>query len=68
MRSTQMRFEMKPIRTKKDYEKALARIDKLWDAKPGTKAYDELELLRRMGICEERGSGIDKVVCQTEAF
>lgn len=26
------------------------------------------DLLRRMGICEEKGSGIDKVIASTEAF
>ncbi|WP_304951643.1 ATP-binding protein, partial [Sulfitobacter sp.] len=25
-------------------------------------------LMRRMGICEERGSGVDKVVAQLEQF
>jgi predicted HTH transcriptional regulator len=24
--------------------------------------------MRRIGICEERGSGVDKVVCQTEIY
>lgn len=33
------------LKTKKDYERALARIDELFDAKPGTKEADELELL-----------------------
>jgi HTH-type transcriptional regulator / antitoxin HigA len=33
------------IKTNKDYEQALARIDELFDAKPGTKEADELELL-----------------------
>lgn len=33
------------LKTKKDYEQALARIDELFDAKPGTKEADELELL-----------------------
>ncbi len=33
------------LKTEKDYEQALARIDELFDAKPGTKEADELELL-----------------------
>lgn len=38
---------MKPklIKTKADYEAALARIDEIFEAKPGTAAGDELELL-----------------------
>jgi HTH-type transcriptional regulator/antitoxin HigA len=38
-------MDLKPIHTKKDLNAALARIDKLIDAKPGTKEYDELEIL-----------------------
>jgi HTH-type transcriptional regulator/antitoxin HigA len=39
--------EMKPkvIKTEKEYEAAMARIDELFDAKPGTSKGDELELL-----------------------
>jgi HTH-type transcriptional regulator/antitoxin HigA len=33
------------IKTEKDYEKALARINDLMDADPGTPEGDELELL-----------------------
>ena len=33
------------IKTGKDYEKALSRIEGLMDAKPGTSEMDELELL-----------------------
>lgn len=36
---------LKPIKTKKDYELALQRLDKIFDAKPGTKEGDELEVL-----------------------
>lgn len=35
----------KLIKTEKDYELALARIEKLMDSKPGTPEFDELELL-----------------------
>lgn len=37
-------MKIKPIRTETDYEKALARVDKLWGAKKGTLAGDELEV------------------------
>ncbi|NCT93107.1 MAG: helix-turn-helix domain-containing protein [Chitinophagaceae bacterium] len=36
---------LKPIKTKKDYQLALERLDKIFDAKPGTKEGDELEVL-----------------------
>lgn len=36
---------LKPIKTKKDYQLALERLDKIFDAKPGTKEGDELEIL-----------------------
>jgi HTH-type transcriptional regulator/antitoxin HigA len=38
----------KIIKTEKDYEKALARINDLMDADPGTPEGDELELLVTM--------------------
>lgn len=34
-----------PIRSKRDYERALRRIEELMDAKPKTKAGDELDVL-----------------------
>lgn len=40
-----MKIEIHPINTKKDYEKALSLIDRLWDAKPGTKEGDVLDIL-----------------------
>jgi HTH-type transcriptional regulator/antitoxin HigA len=36
---------IKPIKTKKDYEEALKKIDKLFDAKPNTSRGDLLEVL-----------------------
>lgn len=36
---------IKPIRIEKDYEAALARIDELMDAEPGTPEGDELDVL-----------------------
>ena len=38
-------MNIKPIKTKKDYEKALKRIEKIWEAKLGTKEGDELDIL-----------------------
>jgi HTH-type transcriptional regulator/antitoxin HigA len=34
-----------PIKTARDYDRALGRIDQLMEAKPGTKAGDELDVL-----------------------
>lgn len=38
-------MNIKPVRTKKDYEAALKRIEKLMDAKAGSAAGDELDVL-----------------------
>ncbi len=38
-------MKIQPIKTKTDYEKALARVDALMDAKPGTPRCDELDVL-----------------------
>jgi HTH-type transcriptional regulator/antitoxin HigA len=36
---------IKPIKTKNDYQKAMNRLEKIFDAKPGTPEGDELEVL-----------------------
>lgn len=36
---------IKLIKSKKDYQAALIRLDQIFDAKPGTKDCDELEIL-----------------------
>lgn len=36
---------IKPIKTKKDYQAAMNRLDVVFDAKPGTQEGDELEVL-----------------------
>lgn len=36
---------IKPIKTKKDYQAAMKRLELIFDAKPGTSEGDELELL-----------------------
>src|SRR5690606_35200607 len=38
-------MKIKPIKTKKDYEFAMQRLEKIFDAKPGTPDGDELEVL-----------------------
>src|SRR5690606_39269385 len=36
---------IKPIRTKADYQKALTRLEAIFEAKPGSQEGDELEVL-----------------------
>ena len=38
-------MEIKPIRTQADYEAALAEVERLWGAKPGTPEGDRFEVL-----------------------
>ncbi len=38
-------MNIKPIRTKKDYDQALARLEVIFDSKKGTDKGDELEIL-----------------------
>ena len=40
-----MTIKIHPINTKKDYENALALIDRLWDAKPNTEDGNTLDVL-----------------------
>jgi ATP-dependent DNA helicase RecG len=40
----------------------------LLDSPPRSRNESLASLMRRMGICEERGSGIDKVVFQSEVY
>ena len=37
-------MDFRPIKTEKDYKQALARLDELFDAEPGTPTGDELEI------------------------
>ena len=46
-------MDIKPIRTKKDHELALAEIDRLWNAKPGTADHDRLEVLETLVVAWE---------------
>ena len=38
-------MNIRPIKTEKDYDKALERLEHIFDAKQGTKEGDELEIL-----------------------
>jgi HTH-type transcriptional regulator/antitoxin HigA len=40
-----MKNDIRPIRTKKDYEAALAEVERLWGAKLGTPDGDRLDVL-----------------------
>ena len=40
-----MAREVKPIRTKRDYEAALKEVERLWGAKSGTRDGDRLDVL-----------------------
>ncbi len=46
----------------------LVKTDRFLDSPPKSRNEGIASLMRRFGICEERGSGIDKVVFQTEVF
>ena len=47
-------MKIHPVRTEKDYKKALLRIDGLMDATPNTKAGDELDVLATLVEAYER--------------
>lgn len=38
-------MNIKPIKTKKNYQETLKRIERIWDALPGTPESDELDIL-----------------------
>jgi len=46
----------------------LVPTDRFLDSPPKSRNESLASLMRRMGICEERGSGIDKVVFETEVY
>lgn len=46
----------------------LIETDRFLDSPPKSRNEALASLMRRVGICEERGSGIDKVVHETEVF
>ena len=50
----------KPIKTEADYKATLARVDAIFDAKPGTSEGDELEsLLTLIELYEDKAFPID---------
>ena len=46
----------------------LASPDRFLDTPPRSRNEALASFMRRVGICEERGSGVDKVVFQTEFY
>lgn len=38
-------MHIKPIKTEKDYQKALSRLEEIFDSRPGTTTGDELDIL-----------------------
>lgn len=48
--------------------KPLVATDRFLDSPPRSRNEALASFMRRIGVCEERGSGIDKVVFQTEVF
>ena len=46
----------------------LVKTDRFLDSPPKSRNEALASFMRRIGVCEERGSGIDKVVFQTEFF
>ncbi len=57
---TKAGMTIRPIRTRKDYREAVARIASLMDAKPGSVAGDELEVLATLvDVYEAKHTPID---------
>lgn len=53
-------MNIRPIRTKRDYERAVRRIGALMDAKPGSDEADELDVLATLvDVYEEKHFSID---------
>lgn len=48
--------------------KPLVRPERFLDTAPKSRNESLASFMRRIGICEERGSGFDKVVSETEAY
>lgn len=46
----------------------LIKVERFLDSPPKSRNESLASLLRRMGICEERGTGIDKVISETEKY
>ena len=53
-------MQIKPIRNEKDYRAALRAVERLWNARAGTKAHDRLDVLATLvEAYEERHHTID---------
>ena len=53
-------MDIRPIRTKRDYQRTLRRIETLMDAKSGTEEGDELEVLATLAdVYEEKQFPVD---------
>jgi ATP-dependent DNA helicase RecG len=46
----------------------LVNTERFLDSPPRSRNESLASFMRRVGVCEERGSGIDKVVSQTEYY
>lgn len=46
----------------------LVQVERFLDSPPRSRNEGLASFMRRIGVCEERGSGVDKVVFQTEIF
>ena len=46
----------------------LVKTDRFLDSPPKSRNEALASFMRRVGVCEERGSGVDKVVFQTELY
>lgn len=46
----------------------LVKTDRFLDSPPKSRNEGIASFMRRIGVCEERGSGVDKVVIQTEIY
>ncbi|OGC08685.1 transcriptional regulator, partial [candidate division KSB1 bacterium RBG_16_48_16] len=46
----------------------LVRTERFLDSPPRSRNESLASFMRRIGVCEERGSGVDKVVFQTEVY
>lgn len=53
-------MNIKPIKTEKDYQLALKRLEVLWEAKPNTKEADELDILATLiEVFEEKNHPVE---------
>jgi predicted HTH transcriptional regulator len=46
----------------------LVQTDRFLDSPPRSRNEALASVMRRIGVCEERGSGVDKIVFQTELY